>query len=43
MFCKLIILCLLNCIFETILVTEGHNYFSQGPHFGQHLSYELFI
>lgn len=35
MFCRPILLCLLNCIAETIQATEGRSYFSRGPHIGQ--------
>ena len=35
MFCRLIWLCLLNCITETIQATEGRSYFPHGPHIGQ--------
>jgi len=34
MFCRLVI-CLLNCVTETIQVTEGRKYFSRGWHIGQ--------
>jgi len=31
---RLIIICLLKCINETIQVTKGHRYFSRGQHVG---------
>jgi len=34
MFCRHILLCLLNCITETVQATEGRSYFSRGPHIG---------
>jgi hypothetical protein len=40
MFCRPIILCLLNCIIEIIQVTEGHKHFPRGPHVGQPWSNE---
>jgi hypothetical protein len=35
MFCSPVVLCLLNCITDTVQVTEGRKYFPQGPHFVQ--------
>jgi hypothetical protein len=35
MFCKHVVSCLLNCIIETIQVTEGRKYLHPGPHVGQ--------
>ena len=32
MFCRSVVLCLLNCITKAIQVTEGRKYFPQGPH-----------
>jgi len=36
MFFRLAILCLLNCITETIQVTERRRYLRWGPHVGHH-------
>ena len=36
MFCSPIILCLVNCIIETIQPIEGRKYSSRGFHVGQH-------
>jgi len=35
MFCRPIVLYLLNCITETLQVTKGRKYFPPGPHVGQ--------
>jgi len=35
MFCRPILLCLQNCITETIQATEGRSYFSRGAPIGQ--------
>jgi hypothetical protein len=39
MFCRPIVrllrVCLLNCITETLQITEGRKYFPPGPHVGQ--------
>ena len=42
MFCRPIILCLLNFMTQTIQVTEGRKYFPRGPHVGQPWSTERF-
>jgi hypothetical protein len=39
MFCRPIILYLLNFITDTIQVTEGRKSFPRGPHVGQPLGY----
>ena len=35
MFCRPIVLCLLNCITGSLQVTEGCKYFAPGPHVDQ--------
>ena len=39
MFCRPIILYLLNFITDTVQVTEGRKYFTREPHVGQPLQY----
>jgi len=35
MLCRPIVLCLLNCVTETVQMTDGRKYFSGGPHVDQ--------
>ena len=43
MFCRHIVSCLLNCITETVQVTEGRKCFPRGRHVGQPCSRKNFI
>jgi hypothetical protein len=38
MLCGPVVLCLLNCITETVQVTDGRKYFHGGPHVDQRWS-----
>jgi len=38
MLCRPVVLCLLNCITETVHVTDGCRYFPRGPHVDQRWS-----